>query len=157
MSNPVEQHLLGDSQLTTDDLQQTLGLLLSHDNDFADLYFQSSQHESWVLEDGIIKEGSYNIERGVGVRAVSGEKTGFAYSDEISPLALNQAAKAARGITRQGGHTQVKAFSRNPVTARYGQQIPCKVSPSKKKLACCNRSIPTSANKSPRQRKSLSV
>lgn len=111
MNSIVEQNLLSASELTQADLQEALGLIYQHDNDFADLYFQSSQHESWVLEDGIIKDGSYNIERGVGVRAVSGEKTGFAYSDEISLQALNQACQAARSITRQGGNHQVKAFS----------------------------------------------
>ncbi|GGO71279.1 metalloprotease TldD [Bowmanella pacifica] len=111
MNSIVEQNLLSASELTQADLQEALGLIYQHDNDFADLYFQSSQHESWVLEDGIIKDGSYNIERGVGVRAVSGEKTGFAYSDEISRQALNQACQAARSITRQGGNHQVKAFS----------------------------------------------
>ena len=111
MNSIVEQNLLSASELTQADLQEALGLIYQHDNDFADLYFQSSQHESWVLEDGIIKEGSYNIERGVGVRAVSGEKTGFAYSDEISRQALHQACQAARSITRQGGNHQVKAFS----------------------------------------------
>ncbi|GAA0374165.1 metalloprotease TldD [Bowmanella denitrificans] len=110
--NPiVEQNLLAASELSQTDLQQALGLIYQHDNDFADLYFQSSQHESWILEDGIIKEGSYNIERGVGVRAVSGEKTGFAYSDEISKPALLQACQAARSISAQGGNHQVKAFS----------------------------------------------
>ncbi|MBN7819305.1 metalloprotease TldD [Bowmanella yangjiangensis] len=111
MNSIVERNLLSASELTQADLQEALGLIYQHDNDFADLYFQSSQHESWVLEDGIIKEGSYNIERGVGVRAVSGEKTGFAYSDEISRQALHQACQAARSITRQGGNHQVKAFS----------------------------------------------
>ena len=72
--------------------------MMGHSINRADLYFQTSRHESWVLEDGIVKEGSYNIEQGVGVRAISGEKTGFAYSDEIVLPALNQAADAAKGI-----------------------------------------------------------
>jgi TldD protein len=80
--------------------------------DYADLYFQASQHETWVLEDGIVKEGSYNIERGVGVRAISGEKTGFAYSDDITPEALQKAADAAKGIADSGTGATVKAFSR---------------------------------------------
>ena len=61
--------------------------------DYADLYFQSTYSESWVLEDGIIKEGSFDIDRGVGVRAMSGEKTGFAYADDIVMPALEQAAR----------------------------------------------------------------
>ncbi|GGD61967.1 metalloprotease TldD [Lacimicrobium alkaliphilum] len=110
MNQQVEQNLLHASDLQAKDLQQALGMIYAHDNDFADLYFQSSHHESWVLEDGIIKDGSYNIERGVGVRAVSGEKTGFAYSDEISRDALFQACKATRSIARAGGTHQVAAF-----------------------------------------------
>ena len=66
--------------------------------DYADLYFQLSQDESWVLEDGIIKEGGFHIDRGVGVRAVSGEKTGFAYADQINLANLQQCAEAAKGI-----------------------------------------------------------
>jgi TldD protein len=73
LSNLVEQHLIHDSGLQAQDLQDILGLIYQHNNDFADLFFQASQHEAWILEDGIIKEGSYNLERGVGVRAVSGE------------------------------------------------------------------------------------
>lgn len=80
-------------------MSRYLDLMLDHDNDFADLYFQLAQHESWVLEDGIVKEGSYNIEKGVGVRAISGEKTGFAYSDEISDKKLSEACIAARSIS----------------------------------------------------------
>ncbi|MBC3766125.1 metalloprotease TldD [Neptunicella marina] len=111
--NSVEANLLTQSDLQYQDLEQALGLIYQHDTDFADLYFQSSQHESWVLEDGIIKDGSFNIERGVGVRAVSGEKTGFAYSDLISPQALTDAAKAARNISSLGGSHQVKTFMPN--------------------------------------------
>ncbi|MDF2179121.1 metalloprotease TldD [Aliiglaciecola sp. CAU 1673] len=120
----VEQNLLTASGLELDDLHHALGLIYAHDNDFADLYFQSSHHESWVLEDGIIKDGSYNIERGVGVRAVNGEKTGFAYSDEISKEALLQASTAARSIARQGGNHQVKAFSRRDHNALYAHSNP---------------------------------
>ena len=110
--NNVEQVLLADSQIDDAILSKTLNSMMSRQVDFADLYFQSSQHESWMLEDGIVKEGSYNIERGVGVRAISGEKTGFAYSDDISPLALQQAADAAKGIGDSGKGGQVQAFKR---------------------------------------------
>ncbi len=109
----VESALLTDSQLNEQYLNDTLSHICSNQIDFADLYFQSSRHESWVLEDGIVKDGSYNIERGVGVRAISGEKTGFSYSDDISPIALTQAADAAKGIAKSGGTTAVKAFTRN--------------------------------------------
>lgn len=110
--NNVEQALLADSHIDDAILSKTLSTMMERKVNFADLYFQSSQHESWMLEDGIVKEGSYNMERGVGVRAISGEKTGFAYSDDISPLALQQAADAAKGIADSGKGAQVQAFKR---------------------------------------------
>ncbi|MDX3775141.1 metalloprotease TldD [Chromatiaceae bacterium AAb-1] len=120
--NAVERNLLTASELTDNHLQQTLGFLFQHQLDYADLYFQSSVHESWVLEDGLVKDGSFNIERGVGVRAISGEKTGFAYADTISADALTRAATAARGITAAGQHGTVKAFSRSGNSNIY---LPC--------------------------------
>ncbi len=122
--NQVETHLLGSAGLDRNILDQTLGHIYQHQNDYADLYFQASQNESWVLEDGIIKEGSYNIERGVGVRAVSGEKTGFAYSDEISAYALRQSANAARSITRAGQQASVQALKSTGSTPRYAMDNP---------------------------------
>lgn len=124
MSNNVASHLLTDSGLEMSSLEKALGQIHSHDTDYADLYFQSSQHESWVLEDGIIKEGSYNIERGVGVRAISGEKTGFAYSDEISTEALTKACKAARTIAPAGGKTAVSGFGEQQYPHRYQADNP---------------------------------
>ena len=109
--NSVEQHLLHDSQLNREELEKTLAYIHQHKVDYADLYFQSSHHESWVLEDGLVKEGSYNVERGVGVRAVSGEKTGFSYSDAINLEALNKAATAARSIADAGEDKTIKVFS----------------------------------------------
>jgi TldD protein len=110
--NSVEKSLLSDSHIDDEVLSKTLNSMMGRQVDYADLYFQASQHETWVLEDGIVKEGSYNIERGVGVRAISGEKTGFAYSDDITPEALQKAADAAKGIADSGVGATVKAFSR---------------------------------------------
>src|SRR4249919_472578 len=81
-------------------LDQVFGQVLAHSVDFADLYFQLAHQESWSLEDGIVKDGSASIEQGVGVRALSGEKTGFAYSDEIVLPALLEAAGSARAIAQ---------------------------------------------------------
>jgi TldD protein len=84
--------------------------------DYADLYFQYSRFEGWSLEEGIVKSGSFNIEQGVGVRAVSGEKTAFAYSDEISFNALEDAAKATRAIAAAGQSKRIKSnLSKAPV------------------------------------------
>jgi len=117
--NNVERELLADSQIDDAILNKTLESMFQRKVDFADLYFQASRHESWMLEDGIVKEGSYNIERGVGVRAISGEKTGFAYSDEISPAALQKAADAAKGIASNGSSGKVQIFQRTDVVKKY--------------------------------------
>ena len=121
--NNVEQELLSDGKLDRDYLQKTLDSIFTQQVDLADLYFQASSHESWMLEDGIVKEGSYNIERGVGVRAISGEKTGFAYSDDISPIALTKAADAAKGIADSGRTGTVQAFKKSAPHAFIYQAV----------------------------------
>jgi TldD protein len=90
-------------------LSRVLASIHTHDVDFADLYFQYSRTESWSLEEGIVKSGAFAIDRGVGIRAVHGDKQAFAYSDDISLLALDEAASAARAIGRQGqsAHSEI--------------------------------------------------
>ncbi|MDO8701718.1 MAG: metalloprotease TldD [Undibacterium sp.] len=83
-------------------LASALGTMFSHKIDYADLYFQFTKNEGWSLEEGIVKTGHFSIDQGVGVRAISGDKTAFSYSDEISEIALLEAAKATRTIARQG-------------------------------------------------------
>ena len=100
-------------------LNSTLGSMMRGGVDYADLYFQVSRQESWSVEDGIIREGSFSLDQGVGVRAVSGEKTGFAYSDELLLPALQQAATAARAIARQGDTRSLQAWTRNTQAALY--------------------------------------
>ena len=95
--------LLAPHALDQSALERVFGELLAHKVDYADLYFQYSRSEGWSIEEGIVKSGSFNIDQGVGVRAVSGEKTAFAYSDDISYAALSSAAQATRAIARQGG------------------------------------------------------
>jgi TldD protein len=92
-------------------LNQVFGEVLRHRVDFADLYFQITREESWALEDGMVKDGGASIEQGVGVRALAGEKTGFAYSDEIVLPALEEASRAARAIALKGGDRSVQAWS----------------------------------------------
>lgn len=113
----IAQHvLLEPAGLTESQLQKILSQVLGYTVDSADLYFQASRSEAWVLEDGIIKEGSYSVDRGVGVRAISGEKTGFAYSDDILLPALEKAAHAARTIAHQGGEGKIRAWGRQSST-----------------------------------------
>lgn len=98
------------------DIDRVMGQLLSASVDAADVYLQSTRFESWMLEDGIVKEGSHSIEQGAGVRAISGEKTGFAYSDEITLPTLLEAAKNARAIAREGaqGKREISGILRPP-------------------------------------------
>jgi TldD protein len=98
----ASQLLLAPAALEFRQLERVLADIHVHHVDYADLYFQYSRFEGWSLEEGIVKSGSYSIDRGVGVRAVAGEKTAFAYSDDISLEALTQAANATRAIARQG-------------------------------------------------------
>ncbi len=99
-------------------LEGVFGEVLAHSVDFADLYFQLTRQESWSLEDGIVKDGSASIEQGVGVRALAGEKTGFAYSDEILLPALTEASHAARAIAVRGCERGVNAWR-----ARTGHRL----------------------------------
>ena len=103
----AEKILLSPHLIETRQIEQVFGSMLAHRLDYADLYFQYSRAESWSLEEGIVKSGSFNIDQGVGVRAVSGEKTAFAYSDDISFAALQSAAAATRAIASSGGNQRV--------------------------------------------------
>jgi len=114
MTRLLEPAGLGEQELST-----TLGSLMRGGVDYADLYFQVTRQESWSLEDGIIREGSFSLDQGVGVRANSGEKTGFAYSDELVLPALESAAGAARAISRQGQEKRIQAWQRGNAAALY--------------------------------------
>jgi TldD protein len=112
--------LLDPTGIQAHDLDSLIGRLMAYDIDYADLYFQYSRSESWSLEDGAVKSGTRSIDQGVGIRAVSGEKTGFAYSDEIHLPALTKAADAARAIGRSGGKTgQAFSWQKSESTALY--------------------------------------
>ncbi len=106
-------------------VDSALGALLGSSVDAADIYFQMSREESWSLEDGIVKDASASIEQGVGVRALSGEKTGFAYSDEIILPALEEASRAARAIATFGG-----AQSALPLARTHGHRLYAPIDPS---------------------------
>lgn len=105
--NLARQAILTPAGIQDNDIEKIMNRLLNSSVDAADIYFQSSHAESWVMEGGIIKEGSHNIEQGAGVRAVSGEKTGFAYSDRIELPVLLEAANNVKAIVRQGQNAQV--------------------------------------------------
>jgi TldD protein len=131
----AQQILLEPAGLGEMELERVLDRLMQHDVDNADLYFQLSRHESWTLEDGIVKDGRYNVDQGVGVRAISGEKTGFAYSDEILMPALEQAAGAARAIARSGGSSRVQAWNSVHATRLYVPDDPLESLTAAQKIA----------------------
>ena len=100
--NLARQTILTPANIQDVDVEKLMGHLLSAQVDAADIYFQSTHSESWVLEGGIVKEGHHSIEQGAGVRAVAGEKTGFAYSDRLEIPFLLEAINNVKAITRQG-------------------------------------------------------
>ncbi|HKF96521.1 MAG TPA: DNA gyrase modulator, partial [Gammaproteobacteria bacterium] len=117
MSTAIEiarQNILEPSGLGENELGSVLSSLLGSAIDSGDLYFQLSRHEGWSLEDRTVKGASFSIQRGVGVRAMSGEKTGFAYSDDIVLPALMDATKAARAIARGTQSGQLSAWGGKP-------------------------------------------
>jgi TldD protein len=103
----ARQRLLEPTALGDQDLERLMSQLMSNQVDYADIYFEYSRHESWSLEEGKVKSGSHNIDQGVGIRAISGEKTGFAYSDELVLPALEQAATTANAIANRGDNKQI--------------------------------------------------
>ena len=117
--NAVMSRMLEPAGLDEGHLNTTLGSMMRGGVDYADLYFQVSRQESWTVEDRIIREGSFSHDQGVGVRAVSGEKTGFAYSDELMLAALEHSAGAARAIARQGATKSLQAWQRRDATPLY--------------------------------------
>ena len=112
--------------LSENDMARAIGEIFTHKVDYADLYFQYTRSEGWSLEEGIVKTGSFSISQGVGVRAVAGEKTAFAYSDTLSPDALLSSARAVKSIARQGaGKTKVRTGD----DPRHGQNLYTSVDP----------------------------
>ncbi|MCX7190370.1 MAG: metalloprotease TldD, partial [Methylotenera sp.] len=116
--------LLAPASLDIANLQNVLGDMMSHRIDYADLYFQYSRSESWGLEEGQVKSGNFSIDQGVGVRAVSGEKTAFAYSDDITLSALQEAAKATKAIASIGEEQSVGNVIKRQASQLYLAQDP---------------------------------
>lgn len=120
----AEQALLEPGGIDHRGLERVLSNLMGPAIDAGDLYFQSTAHESWVLEDGLVRNGSHSVEQGVGIRAISGEKTGFAYADEIELPALIRASGAARAIASHGESHALKAWERRQSRPLYDDADP---------------------------------
>ncbi|MBL6735396.1 MAG: metalloprotease TldD [Shewanellaceae bacterium] len=124
MIEQVTEALLSENQLAAHDLQAFLNQAHRHQIDFSDLFFQDMHHESFMMEDGLLKSGHFNIDQGVGVRAIAGEKTGFAYADDISAAAITRSVQAASSIANAGKAQSVCVFKRTPVLPYYAAVNP---------------------------------
>jgi TldD protein len=138
--------------LTESDLGRTLSLISQHKVDDADLYFQYTRSEGWSLEEGIVKTGSFSIDQGVGVRAVTGEKTAFAYSDDISIASLTDAAQTVRSIGTMAQNRRIKLPTRKIARSRalYGEIDPIRTLDSAAKVALLERVEALARAKDPR-------
>tara|TARA_B100000953_G_scaffold80416_1_gene65468 strand:- start:4042 stop:5463 length:1422 start_codon:yes stop_codon:yes gene_type:complete len=143
------ESLLHENQLSNDNISSLLSSLFVKGIDYADLYFQYSVAESWVLEEGIVKSGTYNINHGVGARAVKGEQTGFSYSDELSIDAIEKATKFARGISNLKGSKKIQAYKSSSLIANYNGLNPLGSLTSKEKVDLLNQ-IDSIARKEPK-------
>jgi TldD protein len=137
--NEVQGQLWGPSGIELGQVEALMGRLMSPSVDIGELFFQRQKSQSWSLEDGIVKDGSFSVDQGVGVRAVSGEKTGFAYAEDIVMPALHSATEAARSIARQGQERQIQAWRPAPQQARYGTVDPIASLPDADKVALLTR------------------
>ena len=146
----AESLLLKPAGLDHNALSIVLGDIHAYDVDFADLYFQHSRFESWSLEEGIVKSGAFNIDRGVGVRAVSGEKQAFAYSDDISLPALREAARAVRAIGRQGQSTSTPIGTHGTARTLYPVRDPVGSLDERAKVALLERLEAKARGRDPR-------
>jgi TldD protein len=135
----AEQALLVPYGLDRSGLERVFGDIMTHAVDYADLYFQYTRSEGWSLEEGKVKSGSFSIDQGVGVRAVSGEKTAFAYSDDISLPALESAARATRAIARSGGEARTAVPRRAAARQLYAPLDPIASLADAEKVALLER------------------
>jgi TldD protein len=115
----IEEVMLVPTGVGLPELERAMNRLMSRQVDYADLYCQLSRFESWTVEDGIVREGAFSIDQGVGVRAISGDKTGFAYADQLDQKSLTDAVKAARSIAHAGGDSVYRIGSGLPVAPLY--------------------------------------
>jgi TldD protein len=144
--------LLDPYQIDDSALQRALGKVFEHKLDYADVYLQYTRSEGWSLEEGMVKSGSFDIEQGFGIRAVQGEKTAFAYSDDISEMALLEAADTVRSIARAGqGSARVPADTRRSAArVLYGASDPLGALDSSAKVALLQKVDRLARAKDPR-------
>ena len=140
--NPIDtarEALWDAGEIGETDVVGQLGRLAGKHIDIGELYFQVSRFESWALEDGAVKNGVFSVDRGVGVRAISGEKTGFAYADDIGLAALQNATEAARSIAHSGGSGSANALAPKSSPVRYAPDDPLRCADEDAKVELLRR------------------
>ena len=135
----VSRELLAANALSPEDLSRSLALIGSHHVDYADIYCQRTAFESWHLEEGMVKSGSFQIDQGVGVRAVSGEKTAFAYADSLSADSIRRSAETVRVIGAAGGEAKAIPATRQTVRTVHSAGDPIRSLDSAAKVALLNK------------------
>ncbi len=133
------RRLLAPAELSPARVETLLGTMAGGAVDMGEVFFQNRRTESWALEDGIVKDGSFTLDRGLGVRAISGEKSGFAYTEDIRATGLENAAAAARSIARSGGAGRIGVSSGPAVPARYAALDPIPTLAAEDKVALLER------------------
>ena len=155
----AQQLLLAPFGLDESHLSRALAEITAHKVDDADLYFQYTRSEGWSLEEGIVKTGSFSIDQGVGVRAVSGEKTAFAYSDDISEASLLDAARTVRSISSAARSGRAKVATKKVASSRslYNGVDPITTMDSAAKVALLGKVEKLARSRDPRVAQVLSL
>ncbi|MGF6148033.1 protease TldD [Kingella potus] len=139
LSHTVRQDLLAANGLSPEDLARSLALIGAHHVDYADIYCQRTAFESWHLEEGMVKSGSFQIGQGAGVRAVSGEKTAFAYTDSLDEAGIRRCAQAVRAIGAAGQEAHVRRPSEKAVRRVHTADNPIPSMDAAAKVALLHR------------------
>ena len=126
--------LLSEHKINENEVFNLLGALSETGSEYSDLYFQHSVAESWVLDEGIVKDGSYNISHGVGARCVSGDKTGFSYSDDLNIKAIQGAVDFAKGISNTKATKTPEILKTMDYPSKYNALSPLDSLTSKQKV-----------------------
>jgi TldD protein len=135
----VSEQLLIPYGLNQQQLLTGLTLLAERNIDYADLYCQATWHEQWMMEEGIIKQATYNVDQGIGVRAVSGETTGFAYADQLSVSTLQQSVQSARCIVRESSQSSIRSLVTRQPQAWYPEVNPLQTLSREEKIDLLHR------------------
>ncbi len=128
------KQLLQDHKITKNKVFDLISSLSETGGEYCDLYFQYSVSESWLLDDGIVKDGSYNISHGIGTRCVKDDKTGFAYSDELNIKAIQSAIDFAKGISNSQKNKKISQIRQAKYTPKYPSKSPLDSLTSKEKV-----------------------